>query len=496
MAWAPWPTLAAVPENVPSWLEWFYHIGRFFVDHVVSTVRESLTPAVFARAFVFLLLLALAYYGGRGAARSLRRTVLKPPRVDEAMGRLAGHLIVFAVVLVGFSIGITIFGTSIAEFATGLGLLTLALGFGMQNTVANLMGGVSLAVDKPFRPGDRIQVGEYWGTVQTIGLRSTRILTPRKEVVIVPNKIMEEREIWNYTMFSSEYRLDVTITIPYAADWRKAEQILQAVADEHPNTLRFRPAQVVFRSFGESGIELQLRAWLADVTVRAETQSDLLKAIRDRFAMEGIDLPYPHRAIVVRQGAPEEKSHAPLQPYSRTFGEQARILLAVDPHVSDEHAEFCTKLAKALPAGLVATYVQAPGGTREDGEFALRLLGEHARSQRVWYKPLMRHGDVVPTLQAVAQEESADLLLMGLGRGRVFQLWRRHPNLGGRLRDALQCPVIEMPADLRVSPGFVEELRAKIREGRSRRQANAQKPTPIVPEPDPAEASSEPTPPT
>jgi small-conductance mechanosensitive channel len=475
------PSVLAVPAYLPTWLEWFYFLGRFFVDHVVAAVRGNLTPRFFAQGFVFLLILAVGYYAGRALSRSLRKTVLRPPQVDEAMGRLMGHLVVFLVFLIGFSISLTIFGTSIAQFATGLGLLTLALGFGMQNTVANLMGGVSLAVDKPFRPGDRIMVGEYWGTVQTIGLRSTKILTPRKEVVIVPNKIMEEREIWNYTMFSSEYRLDVPITIPYSADWRKAEEVLQSVADEHPNTLRFRPAQVVFRSFGESGIEMQLRAWLADVTVRAETQSDLLKAIRDRFVIEGIDLPYPHRSVVVHAGAPHEKTSAPLKPYARSFGGQSRILVVVDPNVSEEHAVFCTKLAKALPAGLVAAYIQVPGGNREDGEFALRLLGDHARNQRVWYKPLMRRGEIVETLRSVAQEERADLILTGLGKGRVQQLWRRSPDLTDGLRESLQCPIISIPADLRVSPTFVDELSARIREFRDRRQAQADRPLSSAP---------------
>jgi small-conductance mechanosensitive channel len=467
------PIVAAVPGYLPSWLHWFYQVGRFFVDHVVETVRENLTPGLLAKAFVFLLILGGAYYGGRLLRRSLQRTVLKPPRVDEAMGRLAGHLVVFFVVLVGFSIGITIFGTSVAQLATGLGLLTLALGFGMQNTVANLMGGVSLAVDKPFRPGDRIMVGEYWGTVQTIGLRSTKIVTPRKEVVIVPNKIMEEREIWNYTMFSSEYRLDVPITISYESDWRKAEEILQSVANDHPNTLRFRPSQVVFRAFGDSGIQMELRTWLADVTVRAETQSDLLKAIRDRFVIEGIDLPYPHRAVIVHAGAPAEKTRAPLKPYARSFGGQARILLVVDPNVSDEQAEFCTMLAKALPAGLIAAYIQVPGGNRDDGEFALRLLGDHARGQRVWYKPLMRRGEIVGTLEAVAREEAADLILMGLGRGRVQQLWKRGPEVPDRLRESLPCPLVMMPGDAKVSPAFVEDIRSRIRESRDRRQARA-----------------------
>ncbi|MBI2078493.1 MAG: mechanosensitive ion channel [Euryarchaeota archaeon] len=448
------PLLAqAVPPSwLPDWLHWFYAIGRWLVDAL------ALSPQRLGQVTLFVLVIGIAVVLGKTLSVVLRRTVLKPPRVDLAVGRLLGHLIVLGVFFLGFSAALTIFGTDVAQIATGLGLLTLALGFGMQNTVANLMGGVSLAIDKPFRPGDRIEVGKYWGTVQQIGLRSTRILTPRKETVIVPNKILEEREIWNYTLFSPEFRLDVDVPIAYGADWRQAEKILLEVAKEHPNTLRYRPATVVMRKFGESSVDLQLRCWIADVTVRTETVSDLLKATKDRFDQANLEIPLPHRVLIhSKDGRPPAR---PLEPYSRYRQVRRKILFVeLDPAPEEERATFVLSLAKALGGGVVGLFVQERGRGSDDGEHGLRILGELARQQRIWFKPLIRRGDLNVVVADVAGEEDVDLVLVGHERHRFQTPWRRDVDVAARLHRRLRRPVVDVPHDLQLNPEMVEALR-------------------------------------
>jgi small-conductance mechanosensitive channel len=455
------------PAGWPSWLDWLYFLGRWIVDNILGTFAAGFSPGDALRVLTFVTVLFLAYAAGKGFVFVLRRTVLKPPRVDSAMARLLSHFSVFLFVTIGFSAGLTLFGTNLTAIATGLGLLSLALGFGMQNTVANLMGGISLAVDKPFRPGDRIKIGDYWGSVQTIGLRSTRIVTPRMETVLVPNKIMEEREIWNYTLNSPEYRLHISIPISYDSDWRLAESILTKAAEGHDNILRFRPIRVLLRAFGESGVDLELRCWIADVTQRAETISDLLKAIKDRFDAAGIEIPFPYRTIVQKKDLPKPATpKGELKSFVRPLtGTRRRILVAVaDPHPARERAEYVVSLAKALDAGIVGLFIQPAGPVRiGEGEHSLRALGDVAHAQRIWFKPIIRRGHVLETIREAAKDEDVDLIVVGAGRGRVLQFWRQKPgHVGADLRTGREFPVHEVPAWLRVTPQTVAAIQAEI----------------------------------
>lgn len=458
------------PGWLPDWLDWFWRIG----ETVVETLEGSFTAEGFQNTLVFFFILAVAYLLGKAAVWTLRRSVLTPRRMDPAIARLTGHFVVFLFVVLGFSLGLTLFGTSIAAFATGLGLLSLALGFGMQNSVANIVGGVSLAIDKPFRIGDRIQVGEYWGTVLNIGLRSTRIETPRKENVIIPNKIMEEREIWNYTLGTPQYRLDIDVGISYDSDWRLAERILLENSDNHPNILHFPPPRVVMRKFGDFQVELQLRCWIADVQLRADTISDILKSTKDRFDREGVEIPFPYRTLVYKKDL-----HPPAQPQLEEFKpfkrevEGLKILVAVaGPQPVRERASFVASIGKALGAGIVGLYIQRGGADLAQGEQALRILANTLRDQRIWFKPVVRSGDIVATIRDVAREEDADLILVGAGRGGVSSLWRRQPEIGSRLRQELNRPVFTVPKDLKLTPQLVSWLREQMQRSRDTRRGD------------------------
>lgn len=453
---------------------WFYAVGRWIVDAL------HLSGQRLGELALFVLILVFGFVVGKMLSLLLRSSVLRPPRVDDAVARLVGHVAVLGVFLLAFSAALTLFGTDIAQIATGLGLLTLALGFGMQNTVANLMGGVSLAIDKPFRPGDRIEVGKYWGTVQQIGLRSTRILTPRKETVIVPNKLLEEREIWNYTLFSAEFRLDVDVPIAYDADWRTAEKILLDAAREHPNTLHYRPAAVLMRRFGESAVELQLRCWIADVTVRNETMSDLLKSIKDRFEQANIEVPLPHRVVIEKKIV--ERAHKPLEPYARFRQVRRKVLvLLMDPGPEPDMAVFAVSLAKALGAGVVGLVVQTREDRTSEGELPLRSIGEVARGQRIWFKPLIRRGATANVAVDVARDEDVDLVLVEPVRQRFS--WRRPVELTDDLRRELKRPVFAIPPEFQLNPTLVETLRQEVeafraQSGNGSKEAPSQSVTP------------------
>ena len=207
----------------------------------------------------------------------------------------------FVIVSIGVAISLSVLGVNIFAVATGLGLIGFALAFGMQDTIANFMAGIMIAVERPFKIGDRIRVGDEWGDVTDIGMRSTRILTVKHETVTIPNNLIATREVWNYTKENPSIIMTVPIGISYDSDWHRAESIILTVAKRHPFVLKKPEPEVRMVDFGESSIDLELWAWISHAKYKDTAKSDVLKSVKDRFDRNGIEIPYPYRTIVFKK---------------------------------------------------------------------------------------------------------------------------------------------------------------------------------------------------
>lgn len=153
-------------------------------------------------------------------------------------------------------------GVSVASLIAGLGIGGLALALAAQKTVENLFGTMSIAVDQPLREGDFVRVGDHLGTIEAIGLRSTRIRTLDRTVVTVPNGDLADQRIESYTA-RDRIRLDCALGLTYGTT---AAQVRQVIA-ELEETLRTHPQiwpdsiVVRFRGFGASSLDLDVMAW-------------------------------------------------------------------------------------------------------------------------------------------------------------------------------------------------------------------------------------------
>lgn len=280
----------------------------------------------------FLLFLGILASGALMAAIAiafLRKTYgadLKPPFRFSPVEKLVKYL----AFLIALCVALVALGVDIIAVAASLGLIGFALAFGMQDMVANIVSGITLAVDRPFNIGDRIKVGERWGDVVDIGLRSTRILTPEGELVIIPNNIIATQEVWNYTMGNTRLEDELSVPVSYRSDIRLAEKILLESASSHPKVIRRPRPYVWVDGFGDSSMDLKLRYSISDARDRFQIRSDLLKQIKERFDIEGVEIPFPHRTIVHVSDLPEpaslgERSYTEV----RTYFSEGQILLPV-----------------------------------------------------------------------------------------------------------------------------------------------------------------------
>ncbi|MCK4614303.1 MAG: mechanosensitive ion channel, partial [Thermoplasmata archaeon] len=234
-----------------------------------------------------ILVLVVTQMMGKMIIAMLRDTVLSPKQIDEHASIVMAKMIYITILAIGIAVSLGILGINLFAVATGLGLLGFALAFGMQDTIANFMAGIMIAIERPFRIGDRIRVGNDWGDVIDIGMRSTKIRTTKNETVVIPNNLVATREVWNFTKDSPIIDNVIPIGISYDSDWELAKKIILNVANRHPQVIKSPAAHVKMVDFGESSVDMELWAWIDDARQREIVRSDLLMAIKKRFDKEG-----------------------------------------------------------------------------------------------------------------------------------------------------------------------------------------------------------------
>ena len=175
-------------------------------------------------------------------------------------------------------------------------------GFAAQDTIANLFAGFFIMADTPYKPGDYINLdGGERGKVKTIGLRSTRIMTRDDIEITLPNSLIANSKIINESGGPKEKeRVRITLSVAYGSDIDQVRSVLMDIAQNNENVCKKPNPRMRFRTFGESGITLQLLFWIEKPEYRGLITDELNTAIYKRFAVENIEIPFPQRTIHVK----------------------------------------------------------------------------------------------------------------------------------------------------------------------------------------------------
>lgn len=168
------------------------------------------------------------------------------------------------------------------------------IGFAAKDTVANMLAGLLILVDKPFTIGDRIEIGGYLGTIEDITLRYTRVKTLDNKLITIPNSRLSNDLVINYS--ARERKAIIPVGISYEADIKKAREVLKEIAID--NHLITKEPEVLVRGFGDSSIKLELRVWIEDPFKELQIISEVTEEIKNRFETHGIEIPYPHRVLM------------------------------------------------------------------------------------------------------------------------------------------------------------------------------------------------------
>jgi small-conductance mechanosensitive channel len=251
-------------------------------------------------AITFFVVLLAVYLFGRAVVLPLVDRVMESRGLEghakKPLRKLTSLLVTFAGIAVAF--GLAGYGNFLQSLATIAAAATLAIGFAMQDVIANFVAGVFIFTDKPFRIGDWIEWDGHSGVVEDISFRVSRVRTFDNELLTVPNSQLTDGVIKN-PVAKKQLRLQVPFGIGYDDDIERANEIILEEAHAHPDVLDDPAPSVRLTELGDSSVVLKSRIWIDDPSRSdfVKTRGQYVAAVKRRFDEEGIDIPYPNRTL-------------------------------------------------------------------------------------------------------------------------------------------------------------------------------------------------------
>ena len=209
-----------------------------------------------------------------------------------------------SIFLIGTALIITLkhFDYDILSLVTALGIGSLAIGLAAKDTLANMISGFTLMIDRPFRIGDRIQLtGGQWGDVVDIGLRSTKIKTADNTLLIIPNSELCNSTVINMAFPDVRSKVRLNIGVAYDSNVDEIKGLLVEIARSVPEVEREPQPEAFFASFGDSSLNMSLFFWVMDYNKVLPVTDSINTMIITQFSEKGIQIPYPTRTVVLEK---------------------------------------------------------------------------------------------------------------------------------------------------------------------------------------------------
>lgn len=235
-------------------------------------------------------------------ALAIRRTMGERSAIDPGVIESVVTITRYVVIGAGILIALYTLGLDLSTLALIGGGLSIGIGFGLQNIIANFISGLVLLFEQAVLPGDVIDIGGQIGTVEQVNIRSTTVRTLDNVEVVVPNQTFMTTEVTTFTKTDDRIRILLPLGVSYDSDPDLVRRVACATAQRHGLVLDQPAPELFFRGFGESSLDFELAAWIDEPQRTKAITSDLYYMLWNAFAENGIEIPFPQRDLNLRRG--------------------------------------------------------------------------------------------------------------------------------------------------------------------------------------------------
>ncbi len=268
---------------------------------------DILSSSYFHDALRILIVIAATVLIATIVNRALReqfRILSEHLRVDETTYTVIRRLIVVLIYVAGITIAafsIPGFGDVVVGLAMSAGLVAIIIGLAAQSALSNILHGVFIAIFRPFRVGDIVEVEGEYGTIEDITLRHTVVRTWQNKRLIIPNTKIGEATVVNWSISDPTVLWFVDFGISYDSDIESARNIILEEIMKHPSVMKEKDVKVFVTELGDFAVNLRALFWVQDRPSAWVAGAEIREAVKKRFDAAGIEIPFPYRTLVFKK---------------------------------------------------------------------------------------------------------------------------------------------------------------------------------------------------
>ncbi len=298
-------TLVAFAAIIGLWFTWAGELPAFGMLNEVplwnyaATVsgQEQQIPVTLADLGLAILILVVTVVAAQSLPALLEIVLLQRLDVSAGSRYAITNLSTYLIAVVGGLLAFNALGASWSQVQWLVAALSVGIGFGLQEIVANFISGLIILFERPIRVGDFVTVGDTDGVVTRIRIRATTIRNLDRKELLVPNKEFITGRLLNWSLSDPTTRILLNVGVAYGSDVRKAMSLLIEAAVENRSVLAEPEPTVIFETFGTDTLNIVLRCFVESVDLRFPTISELNQTINDKFEQAGIVIAFPQRDV-------------------------------------------------------------------------------------------------------------------------------------------------------------------------------------------------------
>jgi len=304
------PKYYDVSKSIVNWLT-FYGTLTFILLYF-SKAKWMFTKIIKignVDVTLFLIIVAIFIISLASRISKISTTVILPGvynryNLDKGMRFTLDRIVHYSIMIIAIIVSLTTVGINLSALTVFAGIISVGIGFGLQNITSNFISGIILLFERPIKVGDRVVIDDISGDVEKINMRATIIKTALNEHIIVPNSYFLQEKVINRSFGDPKIRIVIPVGVAYGTDVEKVRELLLKVAmEEHqssPALLTMPEPFVNFAGFGDSALNFELLVWIEDPNQVVLIKSNLNFRINKIFTEHNINIPFPQMDLHIK----------------------------------------------------------------------------------------------------------------------------------------------------------------------------------------------------